>query len=82
MAAGDGWNEGDFNGDHKVDDRDAAILAAHWSAGEQAVPEPSVCIGLRGLCLAGCLAAARRRGTAGVRVLCKHLNRAHRVARP
>jgi hypothetical protein len=28
--SGAGWGDGDFNGDGRVDDRDAAILAAHW----------------------------------------------------
>ena len=48
MASGVGWSGGDFNDDGIVNDRDAAILAAHWGQGELAglpsVPEPSTLI--------------------------------------
>ncbi|MBN1911233.1 MAG: hypothetical protein JW818_15920, partial [Pirellulales bacterium] len=38
-----GWAQGDFNGDGRVDDLDASILAAHWNPGaEVSVPEPTL----------------------------------------
>ena len=57
------WADGDFNSDGKVDDRDAAILAAHWgttSGGEGAVPEPSMLMLLVGLALGAWIVRRRR----------------------
>ncbi|MBN1912389.1 MAG: PEP-CTERM sorting domain-containing protein [Pirellulales bacterium] len=56
-----GWEQGDFNGDHVVDDRDASILAANWTGTSEsnAVPEPSTLVGL--LSLAGTALVLRRR---------------------
>jgi hypothetical protein len=62
VQSGATWDMGDFNRDGKVNDADAAILAAHWgqTAGEGAVPEPSlfVMLGMGGLTL---FARRRRR---------------------
>ena len=56
------WGDGDFNADGKVNDKDAAILAAHWHYGvgeEASVPEPSCVVLLAGAVLL--LAFCRRR---------------------
>ena len=45
------WFEGDFNDDGVVNDKDAAILAAHWHAGmteSGSVPEPTTLVLLAG----------------------------------
>ena len=57
------WGDGDFNGDTVVNDKDAAILAAHWGYGmgeNTAVPEPSIFI-LLGMGAVGLLTGLRRR---------------------
>jgi hypothetical protein len=63
VLSGVTWADGDFNSDGKVDDRDAAILAAHWGAtsgGEEAVPEPSMLMLLVGLALGAWIVRWRR----------------------
>ena len=43
---------GDFNGDHAVNDADAAILASHWHYGVEGgppVPEPGTAVLLAGV---------------------------------
>ena len=57
------WGDGDFNGDTFVNDKDAAILAAHWGygTGEGAdVPEPSTIV-LLGMGAVGLLTCVRRK---------------------
>jgi hypothetical protein len=45
LQSGAIWAMGDFNGDQKVNDQDAAIMAAHWSTGaEGSVPEPGAVV--------------------------------------
>jgi len=59
-----GWEDGDFNGDHRVGPADAALLTANWrpAPGEAAVgvPEPSVLALLAGLTLAWLPRGSRR----------------------
>jgi hypothetical protein len=54
--------DGDFNGDDIVDDRDAAILAAHWGEGmsEGSVPEPGSFALLAGMAVMGMVYLRRR----------------------
>ena len=41
MQSGAKWGDGDFNGDHMVNDIDATLMATNWSGGSNAlVPEP------------------------------------------
>jgi hypothetical protein len=51
------------NGDHNVNDADAAILAAHWGEGmgEESVPEPSSLALLAGVVVMGMVYLRRRK---------------------
>jgi len=57
------WAMGDFDGDHVVGPRDAAMLAANWgyvmAEANTAVPEPSTLVLLLGLSLGLCLQRRR-----------------------
>ena len=46
MAGDATWGMGDFNSDDVVNDKDAAIMAAHWTAGGGggSVPEPGTVV--------------------------------------
>jgi hypothetical protein len=52
-----------FNGDHNVNDKDAAILAAHWGEGmgEESVPEPGSLALLAGIAVMWVLYLRRRK---------------------
>ena len=60
---GASWFDGEFNGDGRVSDADAAILAAHWHEGiaaDAAVPEPAASVLLAIGALVLTAASARR----------------------
>ena len=69
MASGVGWSGGDFNNDGIVNDKDAAILAAHWGQSESSaapgVPEPSTLILLAAGALLLLPKVARQVGSSG-----------------
>ena len=65
-TSGAEWADADFTGDGKVDVSDLGIFSMAYGntiegTSSQAVPEPSMLVGLLGLCLAGLLALARRK---------------------
>ena len=63
VGSGKEWGDADFTGDGLVDVSDLGILATNYGTvpPPQAVPEPSTLAGLLALCLAGTMAASRRR---------------------